>query len=489
MTGATYHEIEPAGRMQVPVQVYASQRLAPPVEAIAALERVATLKALAKPVIGLPDLHQKPQLECPSSVSTATHDQIVLGLSSPSPNCGMALACTGLNVADADETTLDALFFTLANQLSMTRQSPMLSSEELIDILLRGAEAIVESFDLEPATLDHIDQRGNALPRDNVDAQAILQAVPRFLHEIGAWDFALVGRGNHFLELQMIDTIHDEEIAQAWGLTNNQLAVMYHADSARLGAYVGRLYAHRQKNTWRGRLYEWRIKLPFHLRAGRPRRVLHRVNYHLLPRRMTPIPAHSAEGQRTLLALQAASNYAYANRLAVLATLRDAIHTVWGQGGPTPMLLWDAPHNSIRRETIEGETLWVHRHNAALAQPPSQVPAGSPFKHTGHPVLLPGMDCTSSYLCVAGEGAVRTLHSVAHGAGHSALRLGLPLNKAATTRVYTYDQGLVEMRPHLSSDGVEEVLAILKAHDIIQPVARLRPLAVLKGSLALKGQA
>jgi tRNA-splicing ligase RtcB (3'-phosphate/5'-hydroxy nucleic acid ligase) len=259
--------------------------------------------------------------------------------------------------------------------------------------------------------------------------------------------------------------------------------VMFHADSGHLGAFVGRLYAHRQKNSWRGRLYEWRVKLPFQLTAGRPGRLWRRLAYHVLPRRWIPIPAEAEEGQRALLALQAAANYAYANRVAVLAALRDAVQAVWGLNSAPPALLWDAPHNGIRREALgpAGQPVWVHRHNAARVAPPSALPSGSPYRETGQPVLLPGTERTVSYLCVGGAGAAGTLYSVNHGAGHPASLLGRPLPDAAATRVYGYDEQPPVARPHLSDDGMMAVVKTLAGVDLARPVARLRPVAVLKG--------
>lgn len=464
------------------VTVVTHPSLPPNQQALQMLEHLSRSGLLACPPVALPDLHLKPALETPSSTATATRDTLVLGLTSPSPNCGMALARTPLCAGDADDAALDALFGEMARRLPLTRRSPVLLPEEVADVMLRGAEAAVERYSLDPSTSDYMDQRGNALPA-GVDAQTVLQTVPRALWEIGGWNFAQVGKGNHFLELQVVDEVHDEAVARAWGLEEGQLVVMYHADSGHLGAFVGRLYAHRRKNTWRGRLYEWRIKLPFQLIVGQPGRIPHRINYHVAPHRLIPIPADSKEGRRTLLALQAAGNYAYANRLAVLAALRDGIRAVWGSDCASPALLWDAPHNGIRRETIAGQELWVHRHNAVRVEPPSQTPAHSPFARTGHPVLLPGTSRTSSYLCVAGEGAARTLLSADHGAGRSALQLGRPLSAGATTRLYTYERGLAKAQPHLSDDGLDVVLEVLQTCDIAHPVARLRPLAVLKGQI------
>lgn len=476
-------EIAARRRMTVPLRIYASQRLAPAAATVAALAKIAALDVLAAPVIALPDLHHKPRLECPSSVATATLEHIVLGLSSPSPNCGMALARTTLHESDLDDDALDALFGELARRLALTRERPALSPEQVADVMLRGAQAAIERYDLDPSTLDFMDQRGNALS-ESADPRAVLETVPRSLWAIGGHYFGLVGRGNHFLELQVVEEICDATTARAWGLEKGQVAVMYHADSGHLGAFVGRVYAHRRKNSRRGRLWEWRIKLPFHLRAGRLRRLPHRANYHLVPRALTPIPAGSEEGQRALLALQAAGNYAYANRLAVLAALRAALRAVWGENLPAPSLLWDAPHNGIRQEQIGRADLWVHRHNAARALPPSQIPASSPFARTGQPMLLPGTERTSSYLCAVGEGTAHTLHSVDHGAGRSALALGQPLPNGASTRLYTYEEGLAGLRPHLSDDGLDEVLAVLQTHAIARPVVRLRPLAVLKAKEA-----
>ncbi len=463
----------------LPLQIFASDRLPPDPDASAALRRIAALDDVAQ-VVALPDLHIKAQLETPSSTAVATRDTIILGLSSPSPNCAMALARTSLFVDDLDNDRLDAFFAELTRRMPLKRQSPRLTLPEMNDVLLRGGAAAVERYGLAPAVLQHIDQQGNALPPDS-NAEAVLKAVPPALREIGRVYFALIGRGNHFLELQVVDEIVDEAVARAWELRRGQVVAMYHADSGYLGAFIGRLYAWRRKNSWRGRVYEWKLKLPFQVTAGSPHRLLRRINYHLLPRWLTPVPADSPEGQRALLAIQAAGNYAYANRVAILANLGDALRAVWGEEVAAPDLLWDAPHNSIRRETISGQNLWVHRHNAACVTPPSCLPAESPFAQTGHPVLLPGLERTSSYLCASDEGAANTLHSADHGAGRSVLQLGQALNSGRATRVYTYQDGLAKLQSHLSDDGLEEVLTILKTHRIARPVVRLRPIAVLKG--------
>jgi len=162
--------------------------------------------------------------------------------------------------------------------------------------------------------------------------------------------------------------------------------------------------------------------------------------------------------------------------------LTQALDQVWGSAAGLARLIYDAPHNGVWRERIGEQYLWIHRHNAARVTPPSRLPAGSIYRDTGHPVLLPGSERTSSYLCAGGEGAADTLHSAGHGAGHAVQALARPLDKAARfTRVYRYGSSSVEQRPQLDDNGVDRVLRALVSHDIARPVARLRPLGVLKG--------
>jgi RNA-splicing ligase RtcB len=106
------------------------------------------------------------------------------------------------------------------------------------------------------------------------------------------------------------------------------------------------------------------------------------------------------------------------------------------------------------------------------------------FADTGQPVLLPGSHRTSSYLCVAAEGSARSLHSACHGAGSTITQFaqrglsGLDPSGHTTVR-YDYAQAQPETVPHLDDRGVDAALAILVRNNLVRPVARLRPFAVL----------
>jgi tRNA-splicing ligase RtcB len=464
------------------VVIVAHPEFPPDPRSVQVLERLSYSGLLALPPVALPDLHLKPALETPSSTATATRDTLVLGLTSPSPNCGMALAATSLGEDDLEDERLDELFGRLAVALDPGGRPPVIDDATLDDILIHGADAVTHRA--SSITDIAIEGVGRAFSPNEAtaDRAAILASVPAGFRPLARREFGLIGRGNHFLEVQVADEVLDESIAAAWGLSRGQVMVMYHADSGHLGAITGRLFAHRRKNSLRGRLVEWQVKLPYHLRDDASLGARWGRLRYFLPHRWLPIQADSDEGQRCRWALGAAANYAFAGRMAVLETLGQTLKQVWGLTADRPRLLYDAPHNGIWQEQVGERTLWVHRHNAVRVTPPSCFPADSTYRGTGHPILLPGTERTSSYLCASSEGSAGFLFSAGHGAGHTVKALEHVLDRPArVTRVYRYGGPPVELRPHLSDDGVDAVLQALSIHDIARPVVRVRPVAVLKG--------
>ena len=127
-----------------------------------------------------------------------------------------------------------------------------------------------------------------------------------------------------------------------------------------------------------------------------------------------PVERDGTEGERLSLANVMAMNYGFAFRLAVFAALSKLLSESFGA---TSNLVVDSPHNSIYEEEINGETAVVHRHNAARAYPASRMTQHAIYGKIGQALLLPGTNRTSSYLCVAGEGAHSSLYSASHGAG------------------------------------------------------------------------
>jgi RNA-splicing ligase RtcB len=195
-----------------------------------------------------------------------------------------------------------------------------------------------------------------------------------------------------------------------------------------------------------------------------------------------PIERDSVEGERLMLATVMAMNYGFAFRLATFATLDAQARRSLGATGAR--LVVDSPHNTIYEEPIGGRRAIVHRHNAARAYPASRMAHHPVFGRIGQPVLLPGTSRTSSYLCVAGAGAERSLYSASHGAGTTVdefARTGRSADdpRGRSTLRFRYAQREPVAVPQLDDRGVDAALRILQDDDVLRPVARMRPLAVL----------
>jgi tRNA-splicing ligase RtcB len=183
-----------------------------------------------------------------------------------------------------------------------------------------------------------------------------------------------------------------------------------------------------------------------------------------------------------MLANAAAMNYGFAFRAATYGTLSQLAREVFG--ARDVRLVVDSPHNSIYEEEVGGQSALVHRHNSCRAYPAEKMPAGTPFGMVGQAVLVPGTHRTSSYLCVAADSAHRSLYSACHGAGtiidaFAQSGVSRPDEAGHSTLRFRYggdDPARVE---HLDDRGVDEALAILTRNDLVRPVARMRPVAVL----------
>jgi RNA-splicing ligase RtcB len=196
----------------------------------------------------------------------------------------------------------------------------------------------------------------------------------------------------------------------------------------------------------------------------------------------TPLELDHPEGRRLMLANAAAMNYGFAFRMSTYSSLRRLAAQSFG--GAQSRLVVDSPHNSIYEEPVAGGTGVVHRHNACRAYPAAMMPPGSTFAETGQAVLLPGTHQTSSYLAVAGDRAADSLYSACHGAGtvvSDLVRRGLSAEdpQGRHTRRYRYDDAAPTLASHYDDNGVNAALDVLVRNELVRPVARMRPLAVL----------
>jgi RNA-splicing ligase RtcB len=294
--------------------------------------------------------------------------------------------------------------------------------------------------------------------------------------------FGTIGPSNHFIELQQVEEIFDVDVAARLGVHLGQLTLQYHGGGGVLAGQIGRLFGRRKKMARKVR-WQMAVQKPLHhLATARSLEEL-RLRKTLYFASGVPVPRHGPEGERFMLANAAAMNYGFAFRAATYAGLMRIANQAFGPTGGR--LVVDSPHNSIYEEDVDGTSAIVHRHNSCRAYPASRMPTGTVFGDVGQATLLPGTSRTSSYLCVATEGASASLYSACHGAGSiisdfAERGTSRPDPRGRTTMRFSYSDRAAEEVPQLDDRGVDEALAILTANGLSRPVARLRPLAVLR---------
>ena len=133
---------------------------------------------------------------------------------------------------------------------------------------------------------------------------------------------------------------------------------------------------------------------------------------------------------------------------------------------------------------MNGKPVWAHRHNACRVYPPSRLKKHPIFSLTGQPVILPGTNQSSSFICAGREGAVATHFTVDHGLGAVQKRYeknGTAQKTGKNTLLFNYNEDAAHKIPRLDDNAVDGAVEILNQADIICPIARLKPLATLKG--------
>jgi len=338
-----------------------------------------------------------------------------------------------------------------------------LTKSDLRSLLSNGAKWCLEKGYALEEDLDSTEESGSLKGADP-------DAVSDRAMERGRDQLGTLGSGNHFVEIQYIEKIYDESLAQTNGLTVNDVIVMIHSGSRGLGHQV----------------------CSDHLDSMQS--VVRRLGLDIPDRQLACAPIRSPEGQSYLAAMRAAANFAFANRQMITETIRSSLRSLFGEGKCT--VVYDVAHNIAKEETYtfgRGTVkLLVHRKGATRAFPAKHPDLKDKFHAYGQPVLIPGSMGTSSYILVGSDiSGMRTFFSACHGAGRAKSRTaaGKDMNafdlieSLRSRGIYVQGaskSGLVEEHP-LAYKDVDAVVDVIEVAGIARKVARLKPIGVIKG--------
>jgi len=460
--------------MRVPARIYTDEKLLEAILQDRSLEQavnVATLPGILKYSLAMPDIHQGYGFPI-GGVAAIKWDG---GVISPGGvgydiNCGVRILTSQITRPELEpkfEHLIDSLFQTVPSGVG--KGGKLVVTKKEMDVVM--SEGIDWAIKKDFATKDDKEycEENGRIKSANPD-KVSEAAKKRGQDQIGT-----LGSGNHFLEVQYVAKIFDEEIAKIFGLFPNQITVMVHTGSRGLGHQTCTDYL-RILNR---KLYEWKFRLP--------------------DRELIYAPLDSKEGQDYFSAMSAAANFAWVNRQYLTYLSRQVFKDELGKefGAKAELkLIYDVAHNIAKKEIyeIDGKKVEVcmHRKGATRAFGPGNPLIPAKYKKVGQPILIPGTMGTSSYVLAGTKKAeAETFGSVCHGAGRS-------LSRSAAKRQVSGRQIKEELRKRgifvrcasfadiaeeapLAYKDVSEVVDLVAKAGLAQKVAQLYPLGVVKG--------
>ena len=460
--------------MRVDGLIYSSDELIEQVKGDQAPEQVANvafLPGIQVASLAMPDIHWGYGFTIGGVCAT---DQAEGGVISPGGvgydiNCGVRLVRSNLYYRDVKlqlQNLVDDLFKHVPTGAGRSGKYKF-SRKELHRLLGEGVPYLLSRDLADPRDIEFAEAHGFL---DGADPDLVSdRAIERGLNQCGT-----LGSGNHFMEMQVVESIHDAEAAAVMGLEKDMVCVMIHSGSRGLGYQV----CDDALMMLRGVPERYGIQLP--------------------DRQLACAPIDSPEGQKYIGTMRAAANFAWCNRQLLLWQAREAFARVFGETWQNleMELIYDVAHNIAKFEEhlINGvsKKVWVHRKGATRAFPPQHAEIPEKYQEIGQPVLIPGDMGRASWVLVGRQASMeQTFGTTCHGAGRAMSRTaavkhaqGRRIDKELASRgVIARAQswkGLAEEQPDAYKD-VNLVVDVVHKAGLSQKVARMRPIGVIKG--------
>jgi tRNA-splicing ligase RtcB len=459
--------------MRVPARLFADRELLDAAfrdRTVEQLINAATLPGIVKYAMAMPDFHQGYGFPIGGVAAMETGSGVISpGGVGYDINCGVRLLGTRLEqeqIAPHLEDLTAVLYQACPSGVG-GKGRMRVSRQELDQLLTKGAKWASKRGLARAEDLAHTEENGCLPGADPSKVSA--RAKERGQPQVGS-----LGAGNHFLEIDAVEEIYDPEVAKAFGLHENQVAVQIHCGSRGFGHQVCDDYVKGLQEAVR----KYGLTLP--------------------NRELVCAPIDSPEGRDYYSAMACAVNYAFVNRQVLAMGVREAFEQVLsGKVRDFDLFqVYDVAHNIAKFEEheVDGKRirLCVHRKGATRAFGPGLPAVPEDYREFGQPVLVPGSMGTASYVLVGAEKAMRlSWGSTCHGAGRVMSRTkarktiwGADLRKELEQQGIVVragsNKGLAEEAPAAYKD-VSRVVEVVHGAGLARKVARLRPLAVIKG--------
>ncbi|MBI5207363.1 MAG: RtcB family protein [Candidatus Firestonebacteria bacterium] len=437
---------------------------------LAQVKNVAHLPGIVSYSLAMPDIHWGYGFPIGGVAAT----RMDTGVISPGGvgydiNCGVRVIKTGLNYDEIKNKTHELTHKLFSNiPCGVGEHGKIrLNKKEEEKVLAQGAGWAVQNGYGEPLDLDFIEENG-AMDKANPD-NVSARAKERGLSQLGT-----LGAGNHFIEIQYVEEIYDEDAANVLGLNLSQVLVMLHTGSRGLGYQVCDDYIRVMHEA----SIKQKISLP--------------------DRQLACAYVKSNEGQSYFGAMACAANYAWANRQCITHWIKESFIQVLNIS-PRDLnikVLYDVSHNiaKIEEHIVNSEklNLCIHRKGATRAFGPEDTRIPLLYKNIGQPVLIPGDMGRNSYILVGTKKAMEeTFGSTCHGAGRLMSRTSALKQKDSQSIIKDMEEKNIYLvarekktigeEATYAYKDVNKIVDIVHGAGISKKVARLKPVGVIKG--------
>ena len=459
--------------MKVPVHIYANEQLLEKMmndRTIRQAINVSTIPGILDHVAVLPDGHEGYGFPVGGVAAMDAEE----GMISPGGvgydiNCGVRLLRTNLKEQDVRpklKELVNDLFHSVPSGVG-SKGAIRLNHSQLDEVLVKGVPWAVDNGYGRKEDAEVCEENGQM---SNADPNHVSDRA----RKRGAPQLGSLGSGNHFLEIQKVSEIHDEEAAKRMGIEEGHVTILTHCGSRGFGHQICSDYL---------RISEQALK---------------KYDINLADRELACVPNSSEEGVSYRKAMFAALNFAWSNRQMITHWTRKSFERVLKQSEADlgMDLVYDVSHNIAKEEkhTIDGKerSVVVHRKGATRAFPPNKEEVPKKYRDLGQPVFIPGSMGTSSWILLGKPNSMNlTFGSTAHGAGRTMSRTKARRNytesqvrkhlsdKGIEVKALTRD-GVVEEAPQAYKD-VDSIVNVSHELGIATKVAKLIPIGVIKG--------
>jgi len=473
------YELKRTDGMLVPGIIYANDEIISQLKeeikkgnewnALSQICNVATLPGIQKASLAMPDVHPGYGF-CIGGVGAFDIETGVISVAGVGfdINCGVRTLILPYKAEDLNYENKIKLAEELYKHIPAglgSKGKLELNESEIDDLLKYGSKYVIDKgYGLEE-DLEFTEDNGMV---EGADPKKVSQlAKQRQFRQVGT-----LGSGNHYLEVQEITEIFDENIAKVFGLSKGQLIISIHCGSRALGHQIGTDYLKELEKASK------------------------KYNIPVKEKELVCAPFKSIEGQNYFSAVNAGINCAFANRQVLTHLVREVFNKLFRTPFEDIKVLYDVGHNTckIEKHILDGKErkLLVHRKGATRGFGPNNEEVPLKYRCVGQPIIIGGSMGTESYILAGTEkGMKETFGSVCHGAGRIKSRFQAKkefksktvmdelVEKGIIVKAHSLS-GLVEEAPQVYKD-VNQVINVLSEVGLVNKVVKMKPLIVIKG--------